>query len=130
MSPVVSRRTILKKLVLWSSLTVAGSTLQLACARKSEKAMKDETAENIVKVVDKWSRIETGVFLRELSLKGQWVKGHTVDYETVGVNTLIESIKENSFFKTHQRVGELEPSQFTEGGNTKTEGNLYDFFVA
>lgn len=92
----------------------------------------DQTADNIVRVVDKWSGDEKGVFLRELSLRGQWEQSHSIvkKYDPVGISSLISELKKNAFFKVHHRIGELKSGLFVEGGDIQTEGGLYDFFTA
>jgi hypothetical protein len=93
---------------------------------------RDETADNIVLVVDRWSGVEVGTFQRGLSFSGLWVQRHplTTPYNPVGIDRLINELRSNNFFRKHPRVGELKRGQFIPGGGIQTEGNLYDFFTA
>jgi hypothetical protein len=92
---------------------------------------RDETADNIVQVVDRWSGVEVGTFQRGLSFSGLWVQRHplTTPYNPVGIDRLINELRGNTFFKNHPRVGQLKRGQFISGGGIQTEGNLYDFFT-
>lgn len=86
-------------------------------------------ADNLARVIDRWSGLETGALTRDTVLKNLWDRRHlgTIPYSPDGIDRLIDRIQNDSFFQTNQQAGQLERGMFVDGGGIQTEGELHDF---
>jgi hypothetical protein len=88
-----------------------------------------QLSDNLVRVIDHWSHLETGGFDSSLSLSGLWDESHldTIPFDPDGIDDLIHTIKSDQFFNSQPRAQLLEHGQFSDGGGIQTEGDLHDF---
>jgi hypothetical protein len=86
-------------------------------------------ADNLVRVLSAWSRVELPGFNAGLSLGGLWDQGHlmTIPYDPNGIDDLRSKLRGDPFFANNPRTGQLQTGHFRDGGGIQTEGNLHDF---
>jgi hypothetical protein len=91
-----------------------------------------ELSDNLVRVIDRWSELETGGFDSTLILSSLWNQSHldTIPYDPDGIDDLIQTLKDDKFFKNHPKTELLDHGQFSEGGGIPDEGELFNFFEA
>jgi hypothetical protein len=89
-----------------------------------------ELSDNLSRIIDRWSHVETGGFDSSLILSDLWDQSHldTIPYDPDGIDDLIHTIKNDQFFKNHPKTKYLEHGQFSAGGGIPDEGELYNFF--
>lgn len=95
----------------------------------------DPLTDNLVRVIDNWSDIESGVLNRGQSLSGRWDQRHlgAIPYDPDGIDRLISRVRNNNFLATDPRVRPqteaLEHGMFVDGGGIQTQGDLFDFLA-
>jgi hypothetical protein len=95
----------------------------------------DPLTDNLVRVIDNWSDIESGALNRGQSLSGRWDQRHlgAIPYDPDGIDRLKSRLQNDSFFTTDPRVSSqtanLEHGMFVDGGGIQTQGDLFDFLA-
>jgi|SRR5215831_11022180 len=99
-------------------------------APDENREVMSELSQNLVRVINRWSTIETPGFDSALVLKALWDSAHlqTVDFDPDGIADLIDALKHDSFFRNHQRTRDLKKGFFAEGGGISSEGDLFGFY--
>ena len=92
----------------------------------------DPVADNLVRVIDRWSEIETGTFNRSTVLKKLWDRRHlgAIPFDPDGIDTFLNRITNDQFFENRPRTSELRHGMFVSGGGIQTEGDLHDFLTS
>ena len=110
-------------------MTKAGNALGADSLRKGWEEIMDSIADNLVRVLSAWSRVELADFEGGLSLGGLWDQGHlmTIPYDPQGIDKLKTKLQNDTFFSNNPHSAELQHGQFQDGGGIQTEGDLHDF---